>query len=117
MSDSHDLKDAHPVTLSEVKYLLESIKERSSVDNRSASYKILKQTLNYVEKFCKISDKSFADDLRSSLFENGCNEHEIAILGSLFPQSVEEAKVMCPSLKNKDNITLNKILNILIRYE
>lgn len=112
----NDLKDSHPVTLAEVKYLLESVKERSAVDNRSSSYKILKQTLNYVEKFSRISEKSLADDLRFSLFNCGCDEVEIAILGSLFPQSAEEAKLLIPSLKNKDNALLNKIIDILMKY-
>ncbi|WUR02768.1 DNA-directed RNA polymerase II 16 kDa polypeptide [Vairimorpha necatrix] len=114
--DEQDLRDAHPVTLAEVKYLLEDVKERSSLDNRSSSYKILKQTLNYVEKFCKIEEKSMAEDLRSSLFNCGCNEVEIALLGSIFPQSVDEAKMLIPSLKNKDNAVLSKIVDLVIKY-
>lgn len=111
-----DLKDSHPVTLAEVRYLLETVKDRSSVDNRSASYKILKQTLNYVEKFCKIEEKSLADDLRSSLFNCGCNEVEIALLGSLFPQSIDEAKMLIPSLSDEDNTLLTKVIDLLMKY-
>ncbi|KAF9763784.1 DNA-directed RNA polymerase II subunit rpb4 [Nosema granulosis] len=111
-----DLKDIHPVTLPEVKYLLESIKQRATLDNRSSSYKIYKQTLLYIEKFSRISEKSIADDFRSSLFGLGCTEFEISVIGSLFPQSTEEAKVLIPSLSNKDNNTVGKIVDLVLKY-
>lgn len=111
-----NLKDIHPVTLPEVKYLLESIKQRATLDNRSSSYKIYKQTLLYIEKFARITEKSIADDFRSSLFNLGCSEFEISVIGSLFPQSTEEAKALIPSLKDKDSNTLGKIIDLVLKY-
>ncbi|EOB13960.1 DNA-directed RNA polymerase II 16kDa polypeptide [Nosema bombycis CQ1] len=111
-----DLKDIHPVTLPEVKYLLESIKRRITLDNRAVSYRIYKQTLLYIDKFARISEKSIADDFRNSLFSLGCSEYEISVIGSLFPQSIEEAKALIPSLGNKDTNTVGKIVDLVLKY-
>ncbi|AFM98775.1 RNA polymerase II subunit Rpb4 [Encephalitozoon hellem] len=96
-----DMKDSHPVTLAEARYLLEGQKERFRADFRSNASKIFRSTLGYLDEFCRIKDKSVAEDLRTTLSALGFSELEIALFGSLFPQSVEEAKSLVPSLESK----------------
>lgn len=90
-------KSCHPITISEAFYLLHPLKSRYK-NTRSYSYKIFKETLDYTEKFCKIKDKSLADDIRSYLTDLGFDEEEVAALGSLFPQSSDEAKICIPTI-------------------
>ncbi|AFN83492.1 DNA-directed RNA polymerase II fourth largest subunit [Encephalitozoon romaleae SJ-2008] len=89
--------------LSEARYLLEGQKERFRADFRSNASKIFRSTLGYLDEFCRIKDKSVAEDLRTTFSGLGFSELEIALLGSLFPQSVEEAKTLIPSLASKSD--------------
>lgn len=102
-----ELKDSHPIMLSEAKYLLEAHKERFKADFRSNASKLFRTTFTYLDEFCRIKDRSIVEDLRNTLSGLGFDELEIALLGTLFPQSVDEAKVLIPSLKekNEDKIT------------
>lgn len=98
-----DPRDVHPVTLGEARYLLEEHKERFRADFRSNASKIFKSTLAYLEDFSRMKDRSVIDDLRTTLSTADFSEAEIAAFGSLFPQSVEEAKLLIPSLISKDD--------------
>ncbi|ADM12006.2 DNA-directed RNA polymerase II fourth largest subunit [Encephalitozoon intestinalis ATCC 50506] len=104
---AEDIKDSHPVMLAEARYLLEGQKERFRADFRSNASKIFRSTLGYLDEFCRIKDKSVAEDLRTTFSGLGFSEVEIALLGSLFPQSVEEAKSLIPSLASKDDDTIS----------
>lgn len=95
---------SHPIMVSEAYYLMNSIKSRYK-NTRSTSYKTFKETFDYCEKFCKIKDKSFADDLRTTLSEYGFNEEEISALGSILPLSRDDAKICVPSISRlPDNV-------------
>ncbi len=105
---NEDVHESHPVMLAEAKYLLESHKERFRADYRSNASKTFRSTLGYLECFCRIKDKSMAEDLRTNLSGLRFDEMEIALLGSLFPQSVEEAKALIPSLESKSDDTISQ---------
>nr|AGE95189.1 DNA-directed RNA polymerase II 16kDa polypeptide [Encephalitozoon cuniculi] len=94
--------------LAEARYLLEGQKERFRADFRSNASKVFRSTLGYLDDFCRIKDKSVAEDLRTTLSGLGFGEVEIALFGSLFPQSVEEAKSLVPSLGTRDDDAINQ---------
>lgn len=88
---------SHPVSVSEAFFLLEQQKNRYK-NIRSESYQLFKKTLDYTESFGRIKDKSVVEDLRTFLADFGFSEDEIAVVGSLLPQSVEDAKIYVPSI-------------------
>lgn len=108
--DKEDLKNSHPVMLAEAKYLLEGQKERFKADFRSNTSKTFRSAFTYLEDFCRMKDKSVVDDLRTTLSTAGFDEMEIALFGSLFPQSVEEAKLLVPSLISKDDQVISQAI-------
>lgn len=108
--DNGDLNDSHPVMLAEARYLLEGHKERFKTDFRSNTSKAFRSTLAYLEEFCRMKDRSVVDDLRSTLSSLGFSEVEIAMFGSLFPQSVEEAKLLIPSLMQKEDQVISQAI-------
>ena len=101
--------ESHPITVSEAYHLLTPIKGRFK-DTRSQAYKIFKDTYEYVEAYGKIKDKAAAEDLRQSMVDAGCTEEEVAALGTLLPQSVEEARACAPGLSRLDARVLDEIV-------
>lgn len=51
------------------------------------------------------------ENLRVSLIELGLNEEEVAIVASLFPQSVDEVRMLVDSLSRLDEQTLIQVVN------
>jgi DNA-directed RNA polymerase II subunit RPB4 len=92
--------------LSEARYLLEAHKDRFKADFRSNASKIFRSTVLYLDNFCRIKDRSVIEDLRSTLNGLSFDNVEIALFGSLFPQSIEEARLLIPSLLSKENAQL-----------
>ena len=113
--DDEDLRNSHPIMLAEARYLLEGHKERFKADFRSNTSKTFRSTFTYLEDFCRIKDKSVVDDLRTTLSAADFSEMEIALFGSLFPQSVEEAKLLIPSLTLKDDQSISQAIEKIQR--
>jgi DNA-directed RNA polymerase II subunit RPB4 len=99
---------SHPIMLAEAMYLLEAHKDRFKADFRSGASKIFRSTVSYLNNLCRVKDRSVIEDLRSTLASLGLDNIEIALFGSLFPQSVEEAKLLIPSLASRDNLQLSQ---------
>lgn len=95
--EAEDNVACYPITTSEAYHIMLPLKGRYK-NTRSESYKIFKETLKYADLFGKIKEKSLADDLRQALVELGFSEAEIAAIGSLLPQSSNEAKICVPSI-------------------
>lgn len=108
-------KASQPVTTSEAYHLLFPLKGRFK-NTRIASYKIFKDTLDYTERFSKIKDKGHADELRQRLTALGLTPDEIAVLGSLFPQSADEAKICSPSISRLDDKTIDAAIEKFQEY-
>ena len=106
-----ETKGSHPVMLAEARYLLEGQKERFRTDFRSNASKVFRSTLGYLDEFCRIKDKSVVEDLRTGLSGLGFSEAEMALFGSLFPQSIEEAKSLVPSLESKGDDTIGQAID------
>ncbi|KAI5169459.1 DNA-directed RNA polymerase II subunit RPB4 [Pancytospora epiphaga] len=102
-------KASQPVTVSEALHLLLPLKDRFR-NTRLPSYKIFKDTLDYTERFSKVKDKAQIEELRQRMDALGFTSEEIAILGSLLPQSVDEAKLCLPSIAHLDH----KIIEIAV---
>lgn len=112
MIEDDDVGNAHPVMLAEAWYLLDAHRNRFKADLRSSKSKTFRLTLKYLEDFCRVRSKSVVDDLRTGLAAN-FSEMEIALLGSLFPQSAEEARLLIPSLVSKDDHVLSQAVERL----
>lgn len=109
MADNTKKEFCMPITVSEAFRLLEPLSENYK-DARSNSSKIFKETLEYTRTFLRISDKGLADDFRQSLAENGFTNEEIAVLGSILPQSADEAKICIPSISRLDDSIIEQII-------
>ena len=97
----------HAVTPSEAYYLLEPQKSRHKTV-RTEAYNIFRKCYEYTEIFGKIKDKSVIEDLRIYLKDCGFKENEIVVFGTLFPQSIEEAKIYIPSLNRLEDEVIEK---------
>lgn len=104
--NSNNEKISHPITTSEAFHLLNPLRSRYK-NARSDSYKIFKETLDYTEVFCRIKDKCTTDDLRSALASLGFTEDEIALLGTLLPQTADEARILAPSIIRLESSIIN----------
>lgn len=105
---------ARPITTSEAFYLLAPLKSRYR-NTRAESYQIYKKTLDYVEAFCRIQDKSVMGDLRSILADLEFTGEEIAAFGSLLPQSADEAKICIPSITRLDDESIDKVIDKILQ--
>lgn len=102
-------QESQPITVSEAYHLLAPIKGRYK-NTRSESFQIYKKTLEYTEMFCKIQDKSAISDLKLCLEELGFTKEEISILGSLLPQTADEAKIYMPSISRLNDTSIYKAI-------
>lgn len=98
---------SQPISVSEAYHLLVPLKSRHK-NARTESFQIYKKTLEYAEAFCRIQDKSIVADLKATLADLGFSEEEAAALGSLLPQSADEAKLCVPSIVHLDDGTIDK---------
>lgn len=105
-----DSERSQPIATSEAFYLLAPLKSRYK-NTRAESYQIYKKTLDYAEMFCRIQDKSVMSDLRSTLEELGFTGEEIMALGSLLPQSTDEARICVPSIMRLDEEAIEKAID------
>ena len=101
-----------PISISEVFHLLYPIKGRFK-NPRSLSYQMFNKTLTYVESCNRIQDKTAIEDLKFTLSILGFTSDEIALLGNLLPQSIDEAKIYISSLNRlDDNVIIQGIEKI-----
>lgn len=98
-------EEAKPVSISEAFHLLYPLKGRFK-NTRSTSYQIYTKTLAYVESCHRIQDKAAIEDLKFTLTLLGFSPEEVASLGTLLPQSSDEAKICIPSLNRVDDSIL-----------
>ena len=89
--------NSHPITTSEAFFLLDPLTSRFK-NTRSAAYKVFKETHGYAGTFARVRDPGLMEDLRHSLAELGFTEQEIAVLGTLLPQTSGDAKIYIPSI-------------------
>lgn len=104
-----EVNESRAISISEAFYLLKDVKSRYA-HTHSVSNDMFLQTYEYVEKFCKINDKYIIDGLRIFLEDLGISDEENASVINLLPKSIEEVRLLIPSLSKYPNTILENIV-------
>jgi len=109
-----DFTDATTLLNSEVAILLEHKKERGE----SAELPIMfAKTLDYAQRFSRHKNKQTVKEIKGALEQRGLAPYDVASLGNLCPESVEEAKALIPSLARFSNDDLQAAINDLASFK
>lgn len=100
------------ITVSEAFHLLDFQKPKYK-NTRSNAYKIYRETLDYAHAFCKIRDRSIAEDTAATLMEMGFTDEEVAAMGSLILQTKEEARICIPSITRLSDSVIERAIEKL----
>lgn len=103
------MKETVPISISEAFFYLQNARPRI-ISKDSESRKILDNTLEYCQTNLKINNLSALQNISENLKSFDLNEFEIVQILNIFPQSIEEMKVLVPSLDRFDELVLGKIL-------
>jgi len=110
-----DFTDATTLLNSEVAILLEHKKEYGE---RDAELPIMFQkTLDYSQRFSRHKNKQTVREIKGALEQRGLAPYDVASLGNLCPESVEEAKALIPSLARFSNDDLQAAINDLASFK
>ncbi|KAJ3435598.1 DNA-directed RNA polymerase ii subunit rpb4 [Anaeramoeba flamelloides] len=91
-----------PLMLNEVQSILNQIKTDQTNEKQVTNpnkEEILNKTLRYVKRFSRFQDKETISGIKVEFQE--LDPIELTILANLFPEDVDEAKVLIPSLAEK----------------
>ncbi|XP_048329990.1 DNA-directed RNA polymerase II subunit 4-like [Ziziphus jujuba] len=79
---------------------------------------VFEKALQYVKRFSRFTNQDAVKQVREVLSRYQLAEYELAVLGNLCPETVEEANAVVPSLKTKgrshDDEAIEKLLNDLL---
>ncbi|KAM2487833.1 hypothetical protein ACFX1W_039705 [Malus domestica] len=79
---------------------------------------VLEKSLQYVKRFSRFTNQGSVKQVREVLSRYQLAEFELAVIGNLCPETVEEAKAAVPSLKTKgrghDDEAIDRLLNDLM---
>eukprot|EP00798_Chlamydomonas_sp_ICE-L_P028199 gene28199-31295_t len=116
-----EFKEAYVLTNTEMSILLNLTTAKKREKNPHFELdNVMKKTKEYVDKFGQGRNEESMREIRRILLENGFKEFEIGIIANVMPESVEEATVILPSLKdpsrfpNEDHI--QDVLSNIMRY-
>ncbi|KAL9224776.1 hypothetical protein vseg_000781 [Gypsophila vaccaria] len=91
--------------------------QQLSEDAINGMPQIFEKSLHYVNKFSRYKSPDAVRQVREILTRHQLAEFELAVLGNLCPETVEEAIAMVPSLKDKGRAishdSTDKMLNDL----
>lgn len=91
--------EPYPLMTCEVLYMLEEQRTKMVDEDKPKQYvRLFESVLNYAETCSKVKSRGRAETLRSFLAKFGLLGREIAAIGTLFPQSVDEARILVPTL-------------------
>ncbi|KAI8838435.1 HRDC-like protein [Chytriomyces cf. hyalinus JEL632] len=106
-----EFQDAQALLISEVKVLLEATDESREIDGASTDIK--RKTVEYCARFSRFSDKHTIKEIRQ-LFPTGeFHQFETAQLANLGCETVEEAKILIPSLNKRADIDESHLQDLL----
>ncbi|KAI4352071.1 hypothetical protein L6164_006357 [Bauhinia variegata] len=115
-----DFQKAKCLMNSEVCLLLEHKYEQYKQmceDSMTHVPQVFERSLQYVKRFSRISNQDAAKQTREVLSRCQLAEFELAVLGNLCPETVEEAITIVPTLKAKGRLdaeAIEKMLNDLL---
>ncbi|PRQ15843.1 putative DNA-directed RNA polymerase [Rosa chinensis] len=79
---------------------------------------VFEKSLQYVKCFSRFTNQGSVKQVREVLSRYQLAEFELAVIGNLCPETVEEAKAIVPSLKTKgrghDDEAVERLLNDLL---
>mmetsp|Transcript_28230 Transcript_28230/g.78965 ORF Transcript_28230/g.78965 Transcript_28230/m.78965 type:complete len:126 (+) Transcript_28230:129-506(+) len=110
-----DFEDAQPLLYSEVAILLDH--EEKNRKEGSEPSEMIQKTLQYSQRFGRLKTQESAHQVRKLLGNENLDGVEVASLGNLFPETVEEAKTLIPSLERFDDEKLQEILTNMAAFE
>ncbi|KAK9726459.1 hypothetical protein RND81_05G216800 [Saponaria officinalis] len=91
--------------------------QQVSEDALNSMPQVFEKSLQYVKKFSRYKNPDAVRQVREILSRHELAEFELAVLGNLCPETVEEAIAMVPSLKDKGrgihDDAIDKMLNDL----
>ncbi|KAJ4459681.1 putative DNA-directed RNA polymerase II subunit RPB4 [Paratrimastix pyriformis] len=104
-----EFRNANCLSIAEVSFLLDGIRERDAEWDPS---EIFKKTQQYAQVFSQTT-RVASEEVRALLNARDLQEFERAQLVNLAPETTEEAKVLVPSLERFDEDALQQILGDL----
>ncbi|KAL2945449.1 DNA-directed RNA polymerase II subunit 4 [Bienertia sinuspersici] len=91
--------------------------QQVSEDPLNQMPQVFEKSLQYVKRFSRYKNPDAVRQVREILSRHQLAEFELAVLGNLCPETVEEGIAMVPSLKDKgrdlDDEVIEKMLNDL----
>lgn len=110
-ADSNEEEELYPLMTCEAFYVLDDRRSKLINNRMSKQYiKLFDSALNYAETCSRVTSRSRAETLRNVLSKFELSNAEISSIGSLFPQSVDEAKMLIPSLSRFGDEALSTII-------
>lgn len=70
---------------------------------------VFEKSLQYVKRFSRYKNPDAVKQVRDVLSRNQLAEFEVCVIGNLCPETVEEAKALCPSIAKKGRLDDEKI--------
>ncbi|XP_028805501.1 DNA-directed RNA polymerase II subunit 4-like [Neltuma alba] len=99
-----------------LEHKLEQFKQMSG-DSNNHTPQVFEKSLQYVKRFSRFSNQDAVKQVREVLSRYQLAEYELAVLGNLCPETVEEAISVIPTLKAKGRLdadAIEKLLNDLL---
>lgn len=108
-----DFQNAHCLFVSEVKMLLETRLAAREIDPKTKGGQTIHKTLTYCNRISNFNNQNTVKSLRNSIDMSKYHPFEIATIGNLGIESIEESKALIPSLNRPelDDVTLLGTLN------
>ena len=93
---------AEPLMISEVNLLLEHRVQKNQTSEEEEEYsEIFSKFHNYTNRLSRFKNRETVSNIRAFLGQRQLHPFEVAQLGNLVPQTVEEAKSLIPSLEGR----------------
>jgi len=108
-----EFKDVQCLLISEVDVLLRLNRENKAKEHSNADKtisEIVEKTSDYCARFGKFTNKDTVKEVRQLFASSEYEQFETAQLSNLCCESAEEAKILIPSLANKDDVLLQNLL-------
>ncbi|KAK4280647.1 hypothetical protein QN277_012244 [Acacia crassicarpa] len=107
-----DFEKAKCLMNCEVARLLEHKSEQykqMSNDSNNHTSQVFEKSLQYVKRFRRFSNQDAVKQVREVLSRYQLAEYELALLGNLCPETLDEAISVIPTLKTKGRLTMDSI--------
>ncbi|KAJ3075352.1 RNA polymerase B [Podochytrium sp. JEL0797] len=110
-----EFQDAQALLIAEVKVLLDANEEKRLAGEEPSvqSTDIKRKTVEYCARFGRFTDKQTIKEVRQLFPTDQFSQFEAAQLANLGCETVEEAKVLIPSLAKREELDENHVQDLL----